>query len=158
MFNLSNLRFTWGGLHGDVSCNLSTLARVGGGRLNECKSNEGICGTETTRVDRRVCSRHNKFRRCLFYFFSNTKIGNCNENYLFPKRLLFRFFNNFKFYRKRKTTYTCLEYQCYNSQSSRRIQGSLLGIFKQTTTNQQLLRKRSKRNRLLLTTRNEVIA
>lgn len=44
MFNLPNLRFTWGGLHGDVSCNLSTLARVGGGRLNECKSNEGICG------------------------------------------------------------------------------------------------------------------
>lgn len=40
MFNLPNLRFTWGGLHGDVSCNLSTLARVGGGRLNERKSNE----------------------------------------------------------------------------------------------------------------------
>lgn len=35
-----------GGLHGDVSCNLSTLVRIGGGRLNECKSNEGICRRE----------------------------------------------------------------------------------------------------------------
>ena len=33
MFNLPNLRFTWGGLHGNVSCNLSTLARVGGGQI-----------------------------------------------------------------------------------------------------------------------------
>lgn len=34
MFNLPNLRFTWGGgLHGDVSCNLSTLVRTGGGQI-----------------------------------------------------------------------------------------------------------------------------
>lgn len=39
-----------GDLHGDVSRNLSTLARVGGGRLNECKSNEGICGREIFRI------------------------------------------------------------------------------------------------------------
>ena len=33
MFNLPNLHFTWGGLHGDVSCNLSTLVRTGGGQI-----------------------------------------------------------------------------------------------------------------------------
>lgn len=33
MSKLVNCPFTWGGLHGDVSCNLSTLARVGGGQI-----------------------------------------------------------------------------------------------------------------------------
>lgn len=46
MFNLVNLRFTGGGIQGNdpvIASNLSTLTRVGGGRLNERKSDEGYC-------------------------------------------------------------------------------------------------------------------
>lgn len=55
MFNLLNLLFTGGGLHCNVSHNLSTLARTGGGRLNECKSNEGNVRTEKWKF-RAYCS------------------------------------------------------------------------------------------------------
>lgn len=50
MSKLVNYPFTGGGLHGDVSCNLSTLTRVGGGRLNERKSNERCRTTSSIRI------------------------------------------------------------------------------------------------------------
>ena len=85
MFNLPNLRFTWGGLHGDVSCNLSTLVRTGGGRLNECKSDEGRpwkCGVRSTTVS---CFSHlfnsNNFFPCFSKVFTNN--NNLSKQQLF---------------------------------------------------------------------------
>lgn len=143
MFNLPNLRFTWGGLHGDVSCNLSTLARVGGGRLNECKSNEGRswkCGVRSTTVS---CFSH------LFdsnNFFSRFSAVFTNNNIL-SKQQLFRCL--------------CITIKrgnrCFYKRSRQQIIADTFGKhcnFREPQLSVGILG----RNSFLLTVRNEVIA
>lgn len=149
MFNLPNLRFTWGGLHGDVSCNLSTLARVGGGRLNECKSNEGICGREKW-TDGRVSRRRSLSTKSHAFFFPSAEF--CKPNTLESSKV------HFKLGIQREYSMVSRQLLCVLRYGKFKNQFILCKIFWEKY---RVIFTRCKQgfcSRLLLTTRNEVIA
>ncbi len=145
MSKLVNYPFTWGGVHGDVSCNLSTLVRVGGGRLNECKSNERICG-RAKRTDSRVRFCKRKFPKCSYFnIFKPTNI--CFNEFLHQRPHIY---SKYGFYFNNAFLLFC------DGQCKRLLQRAF--FWKPSTFVSFKQCQPSICDRFLLTTRNEVIA